>query len=111
AAAGRCRLDADQTAAGQHVIGSRSVDAMREGPVEELRRHYLFAPLTEAQWARIVPHTRVRAFAAGQHLFGQGDTAREFFLLRDGVVKLYRVSAEGQEKIMRLIRPGMTWAE
>lgn len=87
------------------------MEAKREGPVDELRRHYLFASLTDAQWARIVPHTHVRAFAAGQHLFSQGDTAREFFLLREGTVKLYRVSAEGQEKIMRLIRPGMTWAE
>lgn len=87
------------------------MDGSHGNPIGDLRRHYLFAPLSEPQWARIVPHAHVRPFAAGQHLFGQGDAAHEFFLLRDGTVKLYRVSAEGQEKIMRLIRPGMTYAE
>lgn len=95
----------------QGVIEISPVHDKREEPVDELRRHYLFAPLTEPQWTRIVPYTHVRTFAAGQHLFSRGDAAREFFLLRTGVVKLYRVSAEGQEKVMRLIRPGMTWAE
>jgi CRP-like cAMP-binding protein len=76
-----------------------------------LRLHYLFAALTEAQWARVAPHTHVRGFDAGQRFFSQGDPAREFFVLLEGVAKLYRVSAEGQEKIMRLISPGMSFAE
>src|SRR5512143_2586576 len=87
------------------------MDSNLETPIQELRRHYLFAALTEPQWTKIVPHAHVQAFEAGQHLFSQGDPAHEFFLLREGAVKLYRVSAEGQEKIMRLIRPGMTYAE
>jgi CRP-like cAMP-binding protein len=84
--------------------------ASRETPAG-LRTHYLFAALTAPQWARVAPHTHVRAFAAGQRLFSQGDPAREFFMLLEGMTKLYRVSAEGQEKIMRLIRPGMSFAE
>jgi CRP-like cAMP-binding protein len=87
------------------------VNGPDEAPIQDLRRHYLFAPLTEPQWGRIVARTHIRAFAAAESLFGQGDAAHEFFLLRSGAVKLYRVSAEGQEKIMRLIRPGMTYAE
>ncbi|HEU4616981.1 MAG TPA: Crp/Fnr family transcriptional regulator [Gammaproteobacteria bacterium] len=76
-----------------------------------LRKHYLFAALSEAQWERIAPRTHVRSFAAGRRLFSQGDAASEFFLLLEGMVKLYRVSAEGQEKIMRMIAPGMSFAE
>lgn len=39
------------------------------------------------------------------------DTAVRFFLLRSGCVRLYRLSSEGGEKIMRLIRPLQTFAE
>lgn len=80
-------------------------------PTAELRQHYLFAALTDAQWAAIVPGVHVHAFEARQRLFSQGDRADAFFLLRRGVVKLFRVSAEGQEKIMRLIGPQMSFAE
>lgn len=80
-------------------------------PAEELRQHYLFASLTDAQWAAVVPHVHIRTFAPKQRLFSQGDNGDAFFMLRRGIVKLFRVSAEGQEKIMRLIGPQMSFAE
>jgi len=83
----------------------------RDGLAHELRHHYLFAALTDAQYSRLLAHTRARSFAAGQLLFNQGDKAEAFFLARQGAVKLYRVSADGQEKIMRLIAPGQSFAE
>jgi CRP-like cAMP-binding protein len=76
-----------------------------------LDRHYLFAALSDAQRAGLLAHTHARAFETGQLLFSQNDPAPAFFLLRHGEVKLYRVSAEGQEKVMRLIAPGMSFAE
>lgn len=82
-----------------------------QAPAAELRPHYLFAALTEAQWAAILPHVHLHGFDAKQRLFSQGDRGVAFFLLRRGVVKLFRVSAEGQEKIMRLIHPQMSFAE
>ncbi|HEX6998398.1 MAG TPA: Crp/Fnr family transcriptional regulator [Gammaproteobacteria bacterium] len=83
----------------------------RDKSLEGLRGHYLFAALTDEQWDEIVAHTHVRRLAASEHLFERGERARAFFLLQEGMMKLYRVSAEGHEKIMRLIRPGMTFAE
>lgn len=77
----------------------------------ELRHHYLFSALTEAQRNRLLTHIHAHAFKAGEALFSQGDPAQAFFLLQSGAVKLYRVSADGQEKIMRLIRPGQSFAE
>jgi len=76
-----------------------------------LRHHYLFAALDEPLRARILGHTHLRTFAANEMLFSQGDTAQCFFLLQSGAVKLYRMSPDGQEKIMRLIRPGQSFAE
>ncbi|HVA55586.1 MAG TPA: Crp/Fnr family transcriptional regulator [Gammaproteobacteria bacterium] len=76
-----------------------------------LRHHYLFAALDELQRTQVLVHTHLHTFAAGELLFSQGDTAPTFFLLQSGEVKLYRMSPEGQEKIMRLIRPGQSFAE
>ena len=77
----------------------------------ELRHHYLFAALNDAQRARVLAHTQLRPFAASERLFSHGDVAAHFFLLRTGSIKLYRVSPEGHEKIMRFIRPPQTFAE
>jgi CRP/FNR family transcriptional regulator, dissimilatory nitrate respiration regulator len=77
----------------------------------ELRHHYLFSALTDAQRECLLTSAEARRFAPGEHLFSHGDGARRFFLLRSGCVKLYRLSPEGDEKIMRLIHPLQTFAE
>lgn len=77
----------------------------------ELRHHYLFAALSDAQRERLLASARTRPFASGEHLFSHRDVATHFFLVRGGCVKLYRLSPEGGEKIMRLIRPPQTFAE
>ncbi len=86
---------------------------MRSNPAlaRELRHHYLFAALSDAQRERLLASAVGRPFVAGEHLFGHGDAAARFFLLRSGGVKLYRLSPEGDEKIMRLIGPSQTFAE
>lgn len=77
----------------------------------ELRHHYLFAALTDDQHGKLLASAEQHRFAAGEHLFGHGDAATRFFLLRSGCVKLFRLAPEGDEKIMRLIRPPQTFAE
>jgi CRP/FNR family transcriptional regulator, dissimilatory nitrate respiration regulator len=77
----------------------------------ELRHHYLFAALSDAQRERVLATVEKRRFAAAEALFSHGDVATRFFLLRSGCVKLYRLSPQGDEKIMRLIRPSQTFAE
>lgn len=47
-----------------------------------------------------------------QHLIlRQGDTAERFFLVLEGKVKLFRISADGKEKVVEIIQPGHTFAE
>lgn len=76
-----------------------------------LRRHYLFAALDETQRARLAAHMRTRPFETGEPLFSQNEAAPTFFVLQSGAVKLYRLSPAGQEKIMRLIGAGQSFAE
>jgi CRP-like cAMP-binding protein len=79
--------------------------------MRELHHHYLFAALSERQQQRLLASAVLRRAEAGEALFARGEAARHFFLLRSGCVKLYRLSAQGDEKIMRLIRPPQTFAE
>ena len=77
----------------------------------DLRHHYLFSALSDAERQRLLATAQTRRFAAGERLFSHGDAALHFYLLRSGCVKLFRLSPEGDEKIMRLIRPSETFAE
>ena len=77
----------------------------------ELRHHYLFSALSEAERERLIASAQVRRFEAGEPLFSLGDAAQRFYLLRAGCVKLYRLSPAGDEKVMRLILPSQTFAE
>lgn len=46
-----------------------------------------------------------------QSLFECGDEAKRFFLVVEGQIKLFRLSAAGDEKIIDIIQPGSTFAE
>lgn len=76
-----------------------------------MRHHFLFSALDATQRAHLMKHTHRRRFTSGEHLFMQNDEARTFFLLLSGTIKLYRGSANGQEKVMRFIDPGQSFAE
>lgn len=76
-----------------------------------LRQHDPFADLGDRQFEQLLHNVRCRDLAPDEMLFRQNDLASSFFLLTTGTIMLYRLSAEGQEKIMRLIRPGQTFAE
>jgi CRP-like cAMP-binding protein len=79
--------------------------------LRELHRHYLCAALSETQLQRLLASATGHEVAAGMAVFTRGETAQQFFMLRSGCVKLYRLSAQGDEKIMRLIYPSQTFAE
>jgi CRP-like cAMP-binding protein len=86
---------------------------MIQSPVlpDELRRVYLFASLDAAQFAQVQRSARLRRLAADEELFRQRQPVEHFFLLTSGQIKLFRLSADGGEKVIEIIRPGQTFAE
>lgn len=84
---------------------------MNPSMVHSLRQHYLFAALDDQQWMRLQPQVRAHSLACGERLFSQGEPATAFFVVCGGSVKLFRDSAQGLEKIMRLVRTGHSFAE
>lgn len=84
---------------------------MNPGMTHSLRQHYLFAALDEWQWTRLQPQIHAHSLACGERLFSQDEPANAFFIACGGSVKLFRGSAQGLEKIMRLVRNGQSFAE
>jgi CRP-like cAMP-binding protein len=102
------RLDLDQLCLDRDIM--RTMDAP-DSRIEQLRAAYLFADVPEAQLRAMLALAHEVEHAAGTQLFTQGQRAEHFFFLRSGLVKLYRLSSEGDEKIIDVIRPGQTFAE
>jgi CRP-like cAMP-binding protein len=78
---------------------------------QELKRVYLFAGLTIQQLERVKQSMRHLLLAEGESLFEQGQRAERFFLVREGHIKLLRLSLEGGEKVFEVIAPTQTFAE
>lgn len=78
---------------------------------ETLRQAPLLAQLSDEEIGRLRARAQTRRLEAGQWLFAQDDPAERFFFVHSGQIRLFRLSAEGEEKIIELIGPGQTFAE
>lgn len=94
--------DADVTPA--NGAGGRDLAA-------DLRQAPLLAALSPAQLARLLQRASQVRLAAGQMLFRQEEPAERFYFVRSGQIRLFRLSSDGGEKIIELIRAGQTFAE
>ena len=77
----------------------------------ELRRAYLFAEMPEPHLQTLIKTMHEVRLNAGDALFRHSQPAERFFFLREGLIKLFRLSPEGDEKIIEIMRPGETFAE
>jgi len=78
---------------------------------EELREIYLFSSLNDKQLAVIKRSSRYIRLGDGEFLFQHGDPASRFFVVREGYIKLVRLSFEGAEKVIEVIPPNKSFAE
>ncbi len=84
---------------------------MPQIPCEDLARAPLLAGLSAAQLARVTARAQRIALADGAWLFTQGDRATRFFFVRQGRMRLFRLSAQGDEKVIEFVAAGQTFAE
>jgi len=76
-----------------------------------LRRCYLFSGLEDEQFNEVLEHANTVELPQGHILFNQGDPATAFYWVADGVVRLYRSSPQGDEKVIELAGPNRLFAE
>lgn len=79
--------------------------------IAQFRHVYLFSELSEQELARVAAHATVYTLSQGETLFRQGEACKHFYLVQTGVVKLYRLSPSGEEKVIELISPDQLFAE
>lgn len=79
--------------------------------VAQLARAPLFNSLAPAELARIAHGVREIRVDKGEILFHRGDPCTGFHLLLAGQIKLAFTSAEGNEKVVEILRPGQSFGE
>ncbi|MDW7710473.1 MAG: Crp/Fnr family transcriptional regulator [Deferrisomatales bacterium] len=77
----------------------------------EIRSIPLFAGLEETQLRRIQEICRVVEHGRRDVLFREGEPAEGIFVLLSGRVKIYKLSPDGKEHILHVVRPGQAFAE
>lgn len=81
--------------------------------VDLLRTSPYFAQLGDDLLERIARESVVRTFAAGERIFteGEGDGAAALYFVAGGVVRIFKVSLEGREQVLRLMQAGDSFAD
>ncbi len=79
--------------------------------VSTILQHPFFKKLGQEEQERLIAQSNEQKCSAGELLIRQGQSAERFFLVLKGRVKLYRISADGQEKVVEIIQAGQTFAE
>jgi CRP-like cAMP-binding protein len=77
----------------------------------DIRVAHLFSSLDDEQLRQVLESSHTLTLQDGQTLFESGESAERFFLVIGGQIKLFRLSASGDEKIIDIIQPGNTFAE
>lgn len=78
---------------------------------EDLRTIYLLEALDDKQLTAVMKTMRRTHLSAKERLFDFGDKAERFYYVKTGQIKLFRLSANGDEKVIEVIREGETFAE
>ncbi len=77
----------------------------------DIRTAHLFSSLNDHQVRQVMESSHTSTLKDGEALFETGDVANRFFLVIGGQIKLFRVSSNGDQKIIDIIQPGNTFAE
>ena len=76
-----------------------------------LHQHHLFSSFSDEELAILLQDAQLIHLEREELLFRQGDPGGHFYFLIDGVVKLYRISPDGNEKVLEVINRHETFAE
>ncbi len=79
--------------------------------LEEVRQIYLFESLNDRQLQEVIESACTVHLDAHQSLFIHKQPAERFFYVKEGHIKLSRVSEDGNEKVIEVMHAGDTFAE
>lgn len=84
---------------------------LRDEELELIRRSAIFSALHEESLNRLLSEAAVANHERGAVLFLQGETAKAFYVVLDGWVKVYRMTPGGEEAVVGIFTRGQSFAE
>ncbi len=85
--------------------------SISQADFEAVRRIYLFSGMAEGEFLEVMAQAGTVVLAPGQLLFSQGDPAHAFYWVAEGVIRLFRASPQGDEKVIELAGANRVFAE
>ncbi|MBA3004508.1 MAG: Crp/Fnr family transcriptional regulator [Desulfurivibrio sp.] len=76
-----------------------------------LKQVPLFSGLTAEQYDELAMIITLQDYRRGQSIFAEGDPGTGFYVVMEGLVKIYKLSMEGKEQILHIFGPGEPFAE
>ena len=89
----------------------KTIETTLKERMEALRGNQYFDDLPEAMLKEIADHTRLCECQRGNVLFWEGDECEGLFILQQGSAKIFRLSPQGRQYIVRILQEGDTFAE
>ena len=71
----------------------------------------LFDGLSQKQYEELAMIATEHEVARGQVIFSEGDPGSGFYVVAEGLVKIYKLSPDGKEQILHIFGPGEPFAE
>jgi len=77
----------------------------------DMRHTYLFETLNDADFQLAAASANLIQLSIGDMLFAEGDMAHHFYLVHRGMMKLYKSSPDGTERIVELLTAKQMFGE
>lgn len=71
----------------------------------------LFENLTDDNLEKVSTICKIKSYGKHKDVFFQGEEGKEVFILNQGAVKLYTITDEGKEVIIKVVKPGEMFGE
>lgn len=84
---------------------------MMKKTFETISKSILFNGLPPDHVEKIAGIAVERFFGKGEFIFSEGDAGIGFFLVKEGLVKIFKVSLDGKEQILHIFGPGEPFGE
>lgn len=89
----------------------KTIETTLTKKMDALRGNQYFENLTEVLLKDVAQHTRLAEFERGDVMFWEGDPCEGLYILEEGSAKIFRISPQGRQYIVRILQEGDTFAE
>jgi CRP/FNR family transcriptional regulator len=87
------------------------IETSQEQRINTLRGNSYFNELPEALLKEVAAHMQLREYQRGDVLFWEADPCDGLYIIEHGSAKIYRLSPQGRQYIVRILQEGDTFAE